>query len=244
MKILFWLVLLVNLILVALWGAGAFNSAPVVLPQSELNAASIRLAGIAAEPTVAPVSTVHEVPEKIVPVSAVASAVPAAPTVVAEANVPPVCMEWGGFSGAELVRANKLLAGMSLGNKLSQRQTEQTNGYWVYIPPLKDKIAVTQKLVQLKARGVEDYFVVQDDTPLNNAISLGVFKTEDAAKKFLVELQGKGVRTALVGGKSGKLKSVAFIFNSIDHTSANRLGAMQKEFGDSQLKNVPCALTR
>lgn len=243
MKILFGVVLLANVILVALWGAGAFTVTPGVLPQSELNVASIRLASIA-ESAITPTSAVHETPEKTAPTSAVVNTTPLVQAASAVTNAAPVCMEWGEFSGAELTRVTKFLAGLGLGSKLSQRQIEQVNGYWVYIPPLKDKATVTQKLAQLKARGVEDYFVVQDDATLNNAISLGVFKTEEAAKKFLAELQGKGVRTALVGEKAGKPKSVAFVFNGIDHVSANRIGAMQKEFGDSLLKNMSCALTR
>lgn len=243
MKVFFWVALLVNLLLFALWQAGLFTGASSALPQADLNAANIRLANAAASavPAVSAVGEAAKMPAiaasavVVMPVSAVAA--------TAEPSSP-VCMEWGEFSGAALTRANKLLSGMNLGNKLSQRQIEHANGYWVYIGPLPDKTTVTQKLAQLKARGVEDYFVVQDDPAWNNTISLGVFKTEDAARNFLVELQGKGVKTAQVGEKSGKPKSTVFVFTSVDRTSANRLAAMQKEFGDSLLKNVPCALTR
>jgi hypothetical protein len=246
MKVFFWVALLGNFLLLALWQAGLFAGIPGTAPQIELNAASIRLVTAAVSEVESVASAVVE-EEKPLPIAAsavVLTAPVSAVATTAEPNFPPVCMEWGEFSGAGLVKANKLLAGMNLGSKLSQRQIEHANGYWVYLGPLSDKQTVTQKLAQLKARGVEDYFVVQDDSAWNNTISLGVFKTEEAARNFLQELQGKDVKTAKVGEKAGKPKSTMFVFTAIDRASANRLAAMQKEFGDSLLKNVPCALTR
>ena len=73
---------------------------------------------------------------------------------------------------------------MQLGGKLSQRQVELDRGYWVYFPPLKNKEAVNRKIAELKALGINDYFVVQGPGHWQNAISLGVFKTGDAAQKI------------------------------------------------------------
>lgn len=153
-----------------------------------------------------------------------------------------LCMEWGEFSGVDLARATAALAALQLGDKLSQREVEHAIGYWVYIPPQKDKAAVNRKIAQLKARGVEEYFVVTEAGPWLNAISLGVFRTREAAQHFLDELQRtKGVRSAQVGERASKLKASIFVLNGLEAAIATRLAEMQKDFAGSELKDVACA---
>lgn len=154
------------------------------------------------------------------------------------------CLEWGDFSGPDLTRAAAALSALQLGDKLSQRQVERDIGYWVYIPPLKNKAAVNRKVAELKALGVREYFIVQSAGRWRNAISLGVFKTREAAQHFLNNLRTKGVHTAKVGERASKLKATIFMLNRMDAATAAKLTAMQKDFAGSELKNVPCTLTR
>jgi len=123
---------------------------------------------------------------------------------------------------------------------LGRREVEYNIGYWVYVPPLKDKATVAQKIEQLKARGVEEYFVVQEAGIWLNAISLGVFKTREAAQNFVGQLRAKGVRSAQVGERSSRLKVTVFVLNGLDAATAEKLAAMQKDFPDSELKQVSC----
>jgi len=155
-----------------------------------------------------------------------------------------VCLEWGDFSGADLTRAANALSALELGDKLSQRQIEYNKGYWVFIPPLKNKAAVDQKISQLKARGVNEYFVVQDEGALRNAISLGIFKTQEAAQNYHKALRAKDVRTAQVGERASKLKTTVFMLNGVDPMTEDKLIAAKKDFAGSELKKIPCALTR
>jgi len=155
-----------------------------------------------------------------------------------------ICLEWGDFSGDDLKRATEVLSAMKLGDKLSQRQIEYDKGYWVYIPPLKNKAAVNRKISQLKVRGVNEYFVVWDAGPLQYAISLGVFKTQDAAQNYLKELRVKDVRTALVGERASKLKTTMFMLTKVDALAEAKLTEMKKDFPVGELKNIPCTLTR
>lgn len=154
------------------------------------------------------------------------------------------CLEWGEFSGTDLARATAALATLQLGEKLGQREVEHSIGYWAYIPPLKDKAAVSQKILQLKARGIQEYFVVTEAGAWHNAISLGVFKTQEAAQGFLDSLRTKGVVSAQVGERASKFKVTVFTLNGVDSGVEGALMAMQKDFAGSELKNVSCALTR
>lgn len=210
--------------------------AAISMPATPVPAASAPL------PASAPAETVVSPPP---PASAPAPA-PAIPGVNAHGPVQALkgtvnaCMKWGEFSGADLAHAMKSLSAMSLGERLAQRTVEYTSAYWVYIPQLKSKAAVNSKIAQIKALGVADYFVVHEPPKLVNVISLGVFKTREAANNYLASLQKKGVRSAIVGERKRRLKFVVFEFKRIDTGVAARLSSLQKEFPYSELKTVPC----
>lgn len=225
MRTLFWILLLVNALLFAMmrWGGLQADNQQTVRVQPPLHEEQIRLLDTRQGAVVAAVSA-----------SAVTVAEPAAP----------VCLEWGDFSGADLVRATAALSALQLGEKLSQHQVEYSRGYWVYFPPFKDRAAVNQKILQLKALGIVEYFVVPDAGPWLNAISLGVFKTQEAAQHFLDSLQAKGVRTAQIGERASKLKMTLFALNGVDAATEATLAAIKKDFAGSEMRKVSCALTR
>jgi hypothetical protein len=256
MRNLFWILLLGNVVLFAVMQAGGFGlGEQEVQAQPELNGDMIRLipalqsAPAKALPSSKPVSEPVTAPAPVVvpsppeshakPDSATDAAAPAAakPDTLA-------CLEWGDFSGQDLARATAALSALQLADKLSQRQIEQDIGYWVYFPPLKNKAAVNRKLAEIKALGIREYFVVQASGHWHNAISLGVFKTQEAAQSFLHGLNAKGVHTAQVGERASKLISTIFMLHGVDAATVSKLTAMQNDFPGSTLNNVPCTLTR
>jgi len=220
---------------------------PAVQPTSPVEAlgasAPSHAADIAHVPASAPIPV--SVPQPVVAVVApIPVAKPVAPVIpVPVATVKPVaktCLEWGEFSGADLARATQALAALKLDDQLSTRNVEYASGYWVYIPPLANKIAVNKKIAEIKELGVEDYFVMRESRKWNNAISLGVFKTEEAAKKYLAFMKKKGVRSAQMGERKHKLKFTVFILKQADAEQSARMAALQKEYVNSELKPVPC----
>lgn len=244
MKVLFWILLLGNVIFFAAmqWGGVLFGDDQTVQVQSPLREGSILLLNTPQSmPVLAQSAPVHIAIAEAAsaPVHIAIPVAASAPVMAKPVNT--ACMEWGDFSGADIERASKALTGLQLESKLSQRQIEHTIGYWVFIPPLKDKVVTNQKIAQLKARGVKEYFVVQDAGPWLNAISLGVFKTQEAAQNYLNELHAKDVRSAQVGERASKLKATIFVLNELDDETAVKLTAMQKDFAGSELKSVSCA---
>lgn len=243
MKIFFWLLVAVNVIFFTVMKF--LDSGQAVEAPPPVHAEKIVIASAPVEASV-PVSAVVAV---IAPASAPASA-PAPASAVTPVPVPPPvalamaksssCYEWGEFAGTELEQVSAALKKLSLGDKLGQREIDRSIGFWVYVPPLKDKAAASEKVAQLKARGVTDYFVVQDAGEWQNAISLGVFKTRESAQNFLATLRARNVNSAKVGERSGKSKSVMFVINNLDAEMSARLMVMQKDFSESDLKRVSC----
>ncbi len=109
-----------------------------------------------------------------------------------------VCVEWGPFTDSERNRALADLEPLALGRLLSQKRVEGNSSYWVYVPPLATKEEADRRTGVLKARGVRDAYVI-DSGPQRLAISLGVFRSEDAANSHLADLTKLGVSGARVG---------------------------------------------
>lgn len=243
------LLLLANLALLGWmrWGTALTVDTQAVAVQAALNPDKIKLLLTLPASTAVPASGVAPALELTLPASAPAADTPLptpASTPASVANVPPKesnCAEWGEFSGADLARAQQELAALKLGDRLTQRMLEQDHGYWVYIPPLKRRASVEKKIEQLKERGVKDYFVVQEKGRWLNAISLGVFRTQEAAEKYLATLQAQNVRSAKLGERKSRLKYIVFAINGVDTAMSDRLSAIQKAFPDSNLKVTACS---
>lgn len=177
-------------------------------------------------------------PEKIRPVaSAVAATAPAA----APAAPPPTaCVEWGVFGGADVARADGALAALALPAEAVQRRVIDIDGYWVHMPAFKTKAEVDRKLGELKALGVIDFFVVQDAGPWRNAVSLGLFKSEDAAAAELERLRKLGVRSAVITRREKFLKQVSYFVREPSAATIARITELQRDFPTAEIKAVSC----
>jgi hypothetical protein len=239
MKWIFGLLFLVNVLFFAVmqWGGALTVDNNNLQAQAALNADKIKIVTILSASSVMPASAVAVAS----PVASAVAMPASAPMLVnGAANAQLSCMEWGEFSGADLQRANNLITSMTLGYKTKQRTVEHTTGYWVYIAPMKSTALVVKKVAQLKKMDIKDYFVVKESGIWKNAISLGIFKTEDAASKYLAKLQEQGVRSAKVGERASKLKFSIFVMNRLDSAQATQVASLHKDFPESELKTVPC----
>lgn len=149
------------------------------------------------------------------------------------------CMEWGSFTLADAPKAEKALEPLSLGPRLAQRRTEELAGWWVFIPPQANRQAAVKKAAELKTLGVEEYFVVSEDGPYRFAVSLGVFRNEDAAQARLVALRALGVRSAQVGPRETMVPKIWLQVKSVDPALESRLRDIAKQVEGSELK--PCS---
>lgn len=182
-------------------------------------------------------------PEKIRQVSI--DTVPAVSVPVAAAPVEPpappaACVEWGAFGGPDVARADGALAALALPAEAVQRRVIDIDGYWLHMPVLKTKVEVDRKLGELKALGVTDFFVVQDAGPWRNAVSLGLFKSEDAANAELERLRQRGVRSAVVTRREKFLKQVSFFVREPSAATIARITELQRDFPAVELKAVSC----
>jgi sporulation related protein len=222
-RIAFFLLLLANIVLFAwiYFGAGRASDEPQLV-QQQVNPQEIRLLSqeqvvkLAAE-------RAKQLAERPRP--------PKAPVIA--------CLELGAFNPTDAPRVEKALEPLALGARLSQRRAEEVASYWVFMPPLRNRQAANLKAAELKKLGVEDFFIVQEDTKLRYAVSLGVFKTEEAARARLAELQKKGVRTARVGPRETSVQKVYFAVREVPDALVARLNDLRQSFAGTELKDCP-----
>jgi hypothetical protein len=170
--------------------------------------------------------------EKIRVIAARPMALPARPK--------PACLEWGSFAAVELKPAQAALDALKLGSRLTPREVQTQGGFWVYIPPLNSKAEVDRKIAELQSLGVQEYYAVEGQRPMKNAISLGIFKTEEAANNHLEELKQKGVRQAFVGSRERRVTQTAFLVREPDVALTAALAELRLQFPGSELRAVDC----
>lgn len=171
--------------------------------------------------------------------------------VIAPGDLPPVsaarkpapgttaCVEWGSFTLADSARAQQALEPLGLGARLAQRRTEEVASWWVFIPPQGSRQGALRKAAELKDLGIGEYFIVQDDAEHRWALSLGVFRSEDAAQARLAALRTQGVRSALVGPRETAVPKVWLQVKSVDAPLQARLKELARQVEGSELRDCP-----
>jgi hypothetical protein len=220
-RALFLALLLANLVLYAWWRYGVpDNAAPAPLSRQ-----------------IAPDKLKVVAPAALPPVSAAPKPAPSPPASAPASAA--ACLEWGSFTVADVARAEQALEPLALGARLAQRRSDEQAGWWVFIPPQDNRQSALRKAAELKQLGVEDYFVVQDEGPYRWALSLGVFRTEEAAQARLAALRGQGVRTARVGARETVVPKVWLQVKGVDAPLQLRLKEIARQVEGSELKDCP-----
>jgi hypothetical protein len=158
----------------------------------------------------------------------------------AAAKPPAECLEWGLFTGAAVARADASISRLDLPPGTVRRALVDAGAYWVYIPPAKTRPEVERTLEDLAARRVSDFSLVQDPPQWRNAISLGIYKTEEAAQIRLNALRDNGVHSAIVERRDNILKQVAYYVRQPSIAMVARLAELQREFPGSEVRATPC----
>jgi hypothetical protein len=164
---------------------------------------------------------------------------PPAPKPAAAAAPLVACLEWGSFTVSDYPRAEKALEPLALGSRLAQRRTEEVAGWWVHMPPQGSRQAALRKSGELKALGVQDYFIVAEDGEWRWALSLGVYRTEEAAQARLAALRAQGVRSAVVAPRETVVPKVWLQVKGVDAALEARLKDVARQVEGSELRACP-----
>ncbi len=125
------------------------------------------------------------------------SAEVAAPPMI-KANVPSgVCTRVGPYAKtADYAPLVTWLQPRASGVSVATTKRVQRKLFWIYLEP-SSAVEAQTKLHELARRGVHDYLLIRR-TGVENAISLGVFSSQDAVNRRLAEIQKQGYRPIVV----------------------------------------------
>ncbi|WP_255988815.1 SPOR domain-containing protein [Chitinolyticbacter albus] len=202
---------------------------------AEVNADRLRVVDastITPAPTVAPSpGTASDVAQ-----AATASAVAAiTPTGMPQAAV---CLRWTVPSPEQAVIAAARMAALHIASRTLQ-SAEQAK-VWVYVPPLADEETARRKAEELQGLGIDDYFVVNNGGRWQNAVSLGVYSTREAAERRLAMLKDKGVRSAVLRERDDTLRPASFLLSDVTEAQRAQLERSNRQLRGAQLIEAAC----
>jgi hypothetical protein len=139
---------------------------------------------------------------------------------------------------ADATRAQTLFATFNLGSQLSNQNIEEFTRFAIALPIQRDRKAADAIVASLKKANVKDVLIMAD-----NSISLGLFSTEDAAKRVVSDLSSKvsaQVKGISITAKNPVVKETQFMIQSPDLSLISRVALMQRDFEASVLKGIAC----
>lgn len=145
------------------------------------------------------------------------------------------CVEFSGVPAADLAKAREGFAAMQLGNRLVERRVEDITRHWVFMPPSRDKRAAETLILELRKKGITDLSIRPD-----NSISMGVFSTEEAARRYLTFVEAKGAKGAQSGPFSKEMRDIVFLIREPDSELVQRVALLQRDYVGSALRAVTC----
>ncbi len=160
---------------------------------------------------------------------------PTAPVAVAANLV--ACVQAGPFSAADARRFEARVASLDLAARQSRVEVpfQEVTSRLVYLPPNGGREGAQRRAAELKESGVENFYIMQGDSPLRWAISLGVFKTDSAAQKLVAQLQRQGVRGVQVLPRGPQGTRTAFQYRAIEPALRTRLASFASNYPGATL---------
>ena len=155
------------------------------------------------------------------------------------ASLADVCLEWGPFGDVDRTRAQSDVESLALGKLLTQKRIETSAAYWVFLPPFASKAAADKRAAELRASGLKDVFVV-DGGPQRFAISLGAFRTEDAANAYLAELAKQGIAGARAGPRPQVIVQTLLVIRDPQQPLLARLRELAPSYPGAEVKIGAC----
>jgi hypothetical protein len=138
----------------------------------------------------------------------------------------------------DAARAQTAFAAMNLGERLTSKNIEDFSRFAISLPIQRDRKSADTLVANLKKANVKDVLIMAD-----NSISLGLFSSEEAAKRVVAELETKAanqVKGITITAKNPITRETTFAIQEPDAPMIARVAVMQRDFEGSILKGIEC----
>ena len=164
---------------------------------------------------------------------------PAAGAPAAE-RATPVCVDLGPLSPEEAARVEQSLAALVPGGRPVSQPVDVTAGWWVHVPPRRSRETAERDAARMHAQGVRDTFVVLEPPEWRHAISLGIFRSEEAARRFAEALRERGVTEAVAGPRQQTVRMVRLVAPLPTGAGAGRLLDLVRPYAGVEVRLSAC----
>ncbi|MCS0616020.1 SPOR domain-containing protein [Massilia kyonggiensis] len=149
------------------------------------------------------------------------------------------CTEIGPFNSTDARRFEARLAALDLGDRQSRQtiQAQDVSSWLVHIPTQGSKEAADRKSAELRNLGVTNFYIMQGDSPLKYAISLGVFKTESGAQAMLAQLGKQGVHSARIAPRGPQTTHYVYRLRGLDAAMRKRVEGFAERYDGADVKS-------
>jgi len=222
MRFLFWLLLVFNAGTLLYFNVGLIAPSPTIEAKPDISPEKLSLLSL---------EQVATMPKRTPVPSAV---------VAVDRHAPSACYEWGTFPPEQVNEAIAVASTLSIRHRVMQQTSQQSVRYWVYKSPLASAEAAQTKALELKALGIDDFFIVQEPK-FRNAISFGVFRDEQLAMKLMDDLRRRGVRELVKSVRNQGDGNASVMLEGVTKGLYEQLKKNQPDFAGTEIKEVACA---
>lgn len=162
------------------------------------------------------------------------------PVAVARASepAPGLCAELGPFKDRAAAEEGIQRLGLADGGASLDDRLRERTVFWVYLEPFPSRQAANSALKQMEAAGISDAFVV-NDSQYRNAVSLGLYSTDERAQRRLGQVREAGQRPRV----QEQDRSTTAVWASLVLADAAALEAVGVKLGADaavSIREVPC----
>lgn len=128
------------------------------------------------------------------------------------------CLEAGYFVLPDARKFETQINNIPLGMKEVRKSVEEVVSYMVRIPANNGQAGANRRAAELQKAGVNDFYIVPGTYAIDNlrwSVSLGVFRTENAAKSFMHDLTAKGIKQMVITPRKATSSKIAYQFKNV-----------------------------
>lgn len=150
-----------------------------------------------------------------------------------------ICMTTAPFGKTEAAGFEKQLPSLSIpAGDISRMPVREGQAYMVFIAPAASQKAAEEKIAELEHKGIRSHYIIRDAGELKWAVSLGVFKTKEAAEKHAADMAKAGLADIHIAPRGLAAEKTVY---RLDNLNDEQVRALQAIIGNMPGQAVtPC----
>lgn len=151
----------------------------------------------------------------------------------------PICLEWRGLTETDLDKAREAVKVLAAKRVSSVEELPVDRMFWVIFPPLPSEAASQVKLKEINALKIKDVSIIKAGI-WKNGISFGVYAEEDSARRYVQDLERRGVSGLRLENRPKDGSSYYYFIRTEDVNMLRELDEIRATLPATTLTRVAC----